>query len=500
MPAAEGVPLVKTFANAWRDQTSFGPSESAQLVEHMRQAVAHAHGAGALLVDGNEMNYLAHGVTPRVLDVDSWQIGHFQATALMPSIRDWHAAAFSTDSDWFSWGVVTFQIFTGIHPFKGTHPDFKRGDLEARMRAHISVFDPLVALNAAVRDFELIPDPLLAWYQAVFQHGTRGAPPSPLCAPVPAAVTRKLRVVSTPSATVRHERILSLEGPIARVLDNGIAIYGRAGAWHAFDLLRRRRLVGIGSSDIDAVLEGRQTLVRYPAGVLRLALAQDTIVGHFVEAEKEPSPTLQATRQLPCKAERLRTLGGRIFACDPHSYHGLVELALDVFGTQPVLSVRANWPVLVRSTRFFRDLAVIDALGAPFVMTVSAAALKIARAPDLKGLQIIDAALCGQRLAYLLGISKADGLTYRLMLALADDHCSVVDRQAVDHSTLNVAVTERGVSVLVLEDDTLQVAAGAVSPLKQVPHAGVDTSMPLFALPSGIHYAAGTDVFRISLS
>jgi hypothetical protein len=65
--------------------------ESLALVENMRLAVIAAHQIGAVLVDANEMNYLADGTTPRLLDVDSWQIGPYQPSAIMPSISDVHS-------------------------------------------------------------------------------------------------------------------------------------------------------------------------------------------------------------------------------------------------------------------------------------------------------------------------------------------------------------------------------------------------------------------------
>ena len=189
MKRQSGEALPNLFANAWRRDHGFGNAESAATAEAMREVVAFAHSRGALLVDANEFNWIvtisssrvggiAKTIRPMALDVDSWQIERHKATAIMPSIRDWSAQGFSEHTDWFTWAVVTFQIFTGIHPYKGTHPDFGKGDLEARMRANASVFDPGVRLNSAVRDIQAIPQGLLGWYRAVFQDGVRGAPPT----------------------------------------------------------------------------------------------------------------------------------------------------------------------------------------------------------------------------------------------------------------------------------------------------------------------------------
>ena len=179
-----GEALPNLFANAWRQANAFGAAETEATVAAMREVVAFAHGRGALMVDANEFNWLVPGLhgnqpqpRPVAIDVDSWQIGPYPGSALMPSIKDWQASGFSENTDWFAWGVVTFQLFTGIHPFKGTHPGYGRGDLETRMRANASIFDAGVRLNAAVRDPAVIPAGLLAWYQAVFRDGARCPPP-----------------------------------------------------------------------------------------------------------------------------------------------------------------------------------------------------------------------------------------------------------------------------------------------------------------------------------
>ncbi len=212
MRRAGGEALPNLFANAWRHGNGFGAAETEATAAAMREVVAFAHGRGALLVDANEFNWLVAGLgtrkpapRPVAIDVDSWQIGPYPGTALMPSIKDWQASGFSENSDWFAWGVVTFQLFTGIHPYKGSHPGYGRGDLEARMRANASVFDTGVRLNAAVRDPSAIPAGLLAWYQAVFRDGVRCPPPMQFG--VVAAPTARIGPVSGQDAVVTISRL-----------------------------------------------------------------------------------------------------------------------------------------------------------------------------------------------------------------------------------------------------------------------------------------------------
>jgi hypothetical protein len=207
-----GEALPNLFANAWRHANGFGAAETETTAGAMREVVEFAHSRGALLVDANELNWLVGGVgtrkpasRPVAIDVDSWQIGRYPGTALMPSIKDWQASGFSQSTDWFAWGVVTFQLFTGIHPYKGTHPTFGRGDLEARMRANASIFDAGVRLSSAVRDPSAIPAGLLDWYRAVFRDGVRCPPPTRFG--IAAAPTAKIAPAPGQDAVVTISRL-----------------------------------------------------------------------------------------------------------------------------------------------------------------------------------------------------------------------------------------------------------------------------------------------------
>lgn len=180
MERRHGTSLPNLFAEAWRKANHFGTAETTKTVLAMREIVSFAHSRQALLVDANEFNWLVDGTTPWVIDVDSWQVGPYQANALMPSIRDWSATEFSEYTDWFAWGIVTFQIFIGIHPYKGIHPAFGRGKLVERMMANASIFDAGVRLNSAVRSLDEVPARLREWYRATFQEGVRTLPPATL--------------------------------------------------------------------------------------------------------------------------------------------------------------------------------------------------------------------------------------------------------------------------------------------------------------------------------
>lgn len=170
-------PLCRLFPPAFRERVGLGPDATLALVERLREGVCHVHANRILVVDLNEMNLLVSDRFDELffIDVDSYQTPSFPATALMESVRDHHATAFGAGTDWFAFAVVSFQLFVGIHPYKGKHPHLKT--LAERMRANVSVLHRDVRAPAVCLPFDTIPRAYRDWYEAVLERGVRAAPP-----------------------------------------------------------------------------------------------------------------------------------------------------------------------------------------------------------------------------------------------------------------------------------------------------------------------------------
>jgi hypothetical protein len=500
MEKAEGIALMKTFTNTWRDLNAFTNVESIKLVENMREAVLAAHALKAVMVDGNETNYLVVGTEPRIIDVDSWKIGRHGGTAIMPSIRDYHRADHDEKTDWFAWGVVSFQVFTGIHPYKGTHPAFKKSDLEGRMRANASVFDKEVRLNTAVRDFSCVPGPLLDWYEGVFAKGERSAPPSALLSQAPAALTKKVRVIQTASGKVRHDRVHGFAGKVRHVSANGIAFYGDLGALKAHDLYRKQGIPSLSTADIDGLFANQAALVRQGDSFVYVTLSSEGVQGRVVPGERDPQPANVHTNLLPFAAAKLLVIGNRLFALNPQSDRGMVELEVSSMGSRMVVAVKAQWPVNVLSTRFFDGFGAMDCLGVPFLVVPEQESLTIQRAAVLAGYKLINGFSRGSNYVWVHGVSRADGQIYRLELRANSKEFELVHSEVVDEAELNLAVSAKGIAVGIFEDGTVSVQNTLGAGGKLVPDGSVNKEMSLFNLPDGIHYYRDADVYRMSLS
>lgn len=170
--------LCQLFTRGFNDRNGIKPETRLDLARNMQAGYNIIHLHNCLAVDGNEMNFLTDAKFSEVyfLDVDSYQTPNYPATALMESIRDRHTKGFNKETDWFAWGIVTFQLLIGIHPYKGQHPSVK--GLDDRMVQNISVFNKKVGIPPVCQPFTVIPQTLLQWYKAIFESGQRLAPPA----------------------------------------------------------------------------------------------------------------------------------------------------------------------------------------------------------------------------------------------------------------------------------------------------------------------------------
>ena len=173
--------LTKLFSRNFKDTNNIGADTVVNLIDEMRSALGELHKKNIIVGDYNEMNFLvdADFKIPYHIDVDSYQTPNFPCNAIMDTVRDRRLpfGKFDELSDWFSWAVVTFQMYTGIHPYMGRHPSFKTTQLDERMVQRISVFDPDVKIPKACQDFSAIPKAHLEWYKKVFIDGYRSEPP-----------------------------------------------------------------------------------------------------------------------------------------------------------------------------------------------------------------------------------------------------------------------------------------------------------------------------------
>jgi hypothetical protein len=423
--------LCQLFPKAFRQRNNLTPELTLSLVRRMQEGVAHIHSKGILVVDLHELNFLVRTDFREIffIDVDSYQTLSFPATMLMESVRDRHTQRFSVESDWFSFAIVSFQMFVGVHPFKGSYPPMQHlpDKLDARMRANISVLHAGVRAPMAALSFSVIPPSYLDWYRAVFEEGKRLPPPdnvqAVLSLPEPslpaiqgsAFLITKLREFDGP--ILFHDGVLTITA-------QSIYFDGQKYPKPAFD--------------VKVVVTPRQ----------RHAIAA------FIDASGLRLRDLTTGEDIitDVKAEAVAIGGGQLFIKQAENIFAIdfVELPKKMLlGVKPIANV------MMRSTRLFEGLAIQNLLGANYASILLSGESYQIHLQSLDAVQILDARLEGN----VLIVVVANGGRYDKFIYRFSERFSNYDvRRIEDVETTSIDFTVLGSGIVLhLVDDGLEV-------------------------------------------
>lgn len=429
--------LCQLFPKSFRERNSIPPELMLRLVRRLQTGVSHIHSKGILIVDLNEMNFLVSTDFKEVffIDVDSYQTSSFPATVLMESVRDRHAKTFTRDSDWFSFAVVSFQMFVGIHPFKGTYPPLQHlrdntQKLDERMRANVSVLHKGVSVPPACLPFSVIPPVYLDWYRAVFEQGRRLPPPDAVQAAVMVAGPTPARVVESRSFQIKKiaefdSEIIWHDGVIT-VTEKSVYFEGKRYPKPPFDV----KLV---------VTPRRRHLIAACHDGMRLRF-HDLTAARNIETQIEGEEVMLSHGQFYIKQHE------NIFAID------LIELPNNF-----LLSLRPVANVMMNATRMFEGLAIQNLLGANYASIPGAGNVcHQVRLPALDSARIVDAKLYRN----VLVVVVADKGRYdKLIFRFSRDFAAHDVRRLPDVATTGIEFTvlDTGVVLHLNDDNNLEV-------------------------------------------
>lgn len=231
----ESIFLAWMFNKGWKQTNSITPDIILHITKVMRETTITLHNESCIVGDYNEMQFLVAKDYSNVffVDTDSYQTTSFPCTAIMDTVRDRTVpfGTFTSGTDWFAYAVVTFQLWTGVHPYMCKHPNYSRKDVKSfkMMEDNISAYSKGVDLPRQALPLSVIPSKLDRWYREVFENKDRSTPPIPDSA-VPAAVPKmkvissnesfKSREIASAPSTIRKVSIIN--GKIYIITDNEI--------------------------------------------------------------------------------------------------------------------------------------------------------------------------------------------------------------------------------------------------------------------------------------
>ncbi len=471
--------LCQLFTKAFKERNGVSPEAVIRLVQGLRQGVSDVHASNVLIVDLNEMNFLVEKDFKEVyfIDADSYQTRNFPATALMDSVKDWHAKGkWTTGSDWFSFGIVSFQLFAGIHPYKGKHPTIN--SIAERMQKNISVFNAEVSVPRMVPSFDVIPEVYRAWYKAVFETGQRLAPPVDMLAVAYVAPiqtvqgTDQLSIVQLASCT---GNILRFE----KLGDQEVSLCEKSIYW----LTPKNAEVSLPSTDpLHLALLPDGEVV---CGSLHRGLVQLT------ELRK------QCAIDINLHAQQMMSYDGRLYV---HTGEHILEIQFMKCGTRYVASSAIVANVMPQATRVFDGVVIQDMLGSWYasVFPKSKSSYQI-RLQELEGYKIVDAKFDTRVLIVICSkAGKYDKFIFRFDIDFQSYR--LWKTEDITYSGVNFVVLANGICAHINENEELMLFSSLLrqDAVKTITDPVLSGDMRLFKRGNEVLFARGKDLFRIS--
>jgi len=196
MAKVAGEALARHGEVRWRRDRGVPANTVVAVLRDLAATMAAVHAAGVVIGDFNDLNVLVDGDRAWLIDADSFQYGRwpcpmFSERFVDPRLCDAAAPApvlvrpHDRDSDAFALAVMIFRCLLLVGPYGGVHQPAdpaRRIAPAARPLRGVAVFDPDVVYPKAAIPWAVLPDELLAHFDAVFARGQRGAWPASLLA------------------------------------------------------------------------------------------------------------------------------------------------------------------------------------------------------------------------------------------------------------------------------------------------------------------------------
>lgn len=479
-------PLLKFFTKTFKEDNNVDFHMVNRLVKEMQLVTSAVHAAQCLIVDYNELNVLVRiepsRLAPFYIDTDSYATPSFKATAVMDSIRDRKASVIdkngvlhynpTIESDWFSWAVLAFWIYSNIHAYRGRHPNYKPNEKSKQMDDGISVFHQGVRVPPSVNDFKVIPPRHLDFFKRVFLNGERGVPPLPDSSVPMLVPTQVITIQGTDKLSVSE---------VAAYDSHILAITTIMGMYYV--------------ATKNKIYCNQKEIGTHNAKKILLASASD---GTLITAQQDNSNKIKFQELTKAEAAGTAT-SNEMFARNNAFYTlsrgKLVENSFTAFGNKMVHRVKEVENVSVTSATMYDGCVIQDLLGKMYLtLPYKLGSCFSKHIPQLDGYRIVEAK-SNKNVVVILGEKK--GQFDEFVIVFTRDY-STSDVRKIDDVTynqINMAVLDNGLCLL-LVDDRLEVFA-SVQQVQAIDNPPFDTTMKLFATSDGFFFINGNSFHQV---
>lgn len=480
-------PLLKFFTKTFKEDNNVDFHMVNRLVKEMQLVTSAVHAAQCLIVDYNELNVLVRiepsRLAPFYIDTDSYATPSFKATAVMDSIRDRKASVIdkngvlhynpTIESDWFSWAVLAFWIYSNIHAYRGRHPNYKPNEKSKQMDDGISVFHTGVRVPPCVNDFKVIPPRHLDYFKRVFLNDERGVPPLPdSSAPL---------LVPTQIITIKGTDKLSVQ-EIAAYADHIMAITSIMGVYYVATKTH--------------IYANTKEIGRHNAKKVLLVSASD---GTLVTAQQSLSNKIEfriLTQADPVGTAQSNEMFARNNAIYTISKGKLIENSFTAFGNKMVHRSKEVENVSTTSAKMYNGCIIQDLLGKMYLtLPYKLGSCFSKHIPQLDGYRIVDAK-AEKNIVVVVGEKKGKFDRIIIIFNKSFDTCDVRKVEDIAYDTINFTVMDNGLCVLLASDTELELFATAAQ-AETLTDPPFDATMRLFSTSDGIFFVNGNSFHQL---
>ena len=497
-------PLAQIMTKSYRERENVTPNHMMNIVQQINSGLQFIHShKGYLQVDGNEYNYMVTSDHNEVyfIDVNSFQTPSFPADAIMASIRDWHVAKdpvthqyiWTQLSDWYSFAIISFYLFTAIHPFKGRHPSFTNMKtlMTDQMLACKSVLDPEVQFpfGAVYHPFEdVVPGgkngAYMQWYRAVFIENKR--------LPAPKDFQATLAFVAKIAAIAGSNKFNMKE--LHNYCDAIVGFYEKSGV----EVAVTKNHIHYNGKKMDRPAE------RFRVGFTpknNIPYACWLGIGDRVEIQN-----LQTGQNIPStmSGTDIMSCEGRVYV---QSLQNIFEINFIENGNL-IAAAKSAATIMPNATRLYQGVAVQDMFGTLFFSMFPAQGHhRQVKIQELNDYRITDAKY-EHGILMVVASHRTTGDYSRFIFRFTGDKNTTdwdtYDVRVVDDITptgINFTVLERGTCICITEDEKVEIFSNQKNSVgvKSIEDPAIDGEMKLCHARDQARFAKGNMLYEFSV-
>jgi hypothetical protein len=475
---SDRVYLCWMFNKIWKQKNNIDYKLLSSLVNIMRSTTITLHSEGCIVGDYNELQFLVDKKYTDVYfcDTDSYQIAGYPCTAIMDTVRDRLVpfGKFSEKTDWFGFAIVTIQLFLGVHPYQGNHPNFTRREVKELklMDKMLSIFNKDVTLPRQAEPLGSIPNSVRHWYEGVLEHSDRSTPPEVMDT-LSAVILPKTIVQATTTFTVKElfslpEAILDIQvinGIIYSITKNGI-------------YKENKLLCNITNATynvIKCIGNIEPLVVKYYGSKLHIYKGSHQIIELYPDG--------------------FFAYKGNLYTISSGS---LLLHEANLMGVLTIITPRIVAQIFENSYQIFDGTIIQDIVGIPWIIIPTERSCQNIQIKELSGHRVLDAKYDqGGSLRLCIIISEHKSNYFRSTIFFQKDSTYSFKQDTTDSSDCaNFTVLDKSVAAVIIGDERLDLVMEHGT--KEIKDPPIDISMQLFTDGARVLVVNGNKILHIS--